>query len=53
MNMFNEPLQPSEDIIELNEELEKSQAKGFDFVSIEQLWCYDLVTQHCLEESKT
>ena len=34
MNMFKEPFQSAEDIIELNEELEKSPAKWSEFVSI-------------------
>ena len=32
--MFNEPFQSTEDIIELNEELEKSPAKLIEFVCI-------------------
>ena len=34
MNMFNEPLQPSEDIVEVNKELKKGQANWIEFVSI-------------------
>ena len=32
--MFNEPLQTAEEIIELNKELEKSPTKWIEFVSI-------------------